>query len=405
MPNIPEDIVIHILESSNHWWSRDLSRFALVSHVWLIPARARLYTQPLLMSYRACFLLHRALNNNPFLASLIRGLDLRPSQAEEEYVYRGYIESVHLLLGLPSLRLKELALGGQLSCQAERFLRAVGNPQYISSLRIAGSEEGSCGESSSSLEWDTWEFSARFHNLKKLELVGPMYLEVYRDAAWGRKSDASPCQVEELYVIGIQNFSGLLAHLFTATSWSSLRTLVLLADTDDFEDNVQLASLLRMPLPLLESLSIEYRKQYCPYRASPLFDTNTGNLSFLGHFPSDEEFPEGIFNDVYKPAYQFSSLRNLCLTSLCLTPDALTTISQLFPNIQSLMVKERCDNLISLQEWARFHEDGNLNQLTHFNLVIDGPKCRREWPPKGLDNLEVACASSKVELSYAFSTS
>lgn len=399
MPNIPEDVVIHILDSYSNWWPLDLSRFALISPLWLNPARTCLYTRPLLTSYRTCFLLHRALHNNNFLASLIHGLDLQPTQAADDCVYRGYLESVYSLLAFPTLQLKELALGNQLSCQAERFLRSVANPQSVTSLRITGSEDGICGESS--LEWDTWEFSTRFFNLRKLELIGPMFLEVYRETMWGQKCDRSGCQLQELHIIGIQNFSGLLAHLFTFTSWSSLRTLVLLADTDDFEDNVQLASLLRTPLPSLESLSVEYRRQYCPYRVSPLFDMHTGNLSFLGHFPSEEEFPESLFNDFYTPACPFASLRKLCLTSLCLTPDALPIIARLFPNIEALHVKERCDNLISLGEWARFHESRSFNQLKKFDLAIEGPKSRRADTPEGLDILANACTTSKIDLRYA----
>lgn len=399
MPNIPEDVVLDILDSYPNWWSRDLSRFALVSSTWLNPARSHLFARPFLSSYRACFLLYRTLHNNSHLASLVRGLDLRPDRNDCDLVHHRYMESVPMLLALPTLQLQELALGEHLSCQAERFLRAVGNPQTISSLRITGSTDDFCGESS--LEWDSWELSTRFSGMKKLELLGPMHLEIYCDQILRRPSNnLFGCRIEELRVVGTSGNAGLLGHLFGIASWSTLRTLVLVADSDGFEDHLQLTSLLRTPLPSLESLSIEYRKQYSPYRTYPLFDMDLEDLLELGHYPGDDESPQSFIDDVYTLTRPQESVQKLCVTSLCLTADALPAIAQLFPNMRCFDVRERCDNLISLGEWARFHQGGRLQRLTHFSLSIDRPKGRR-GPPDGLDLLKNACSTSKINLNYS----
>ena len=86
MNHINEDIVYIILDSYDHFWSRDLARISRVSSAFLRPARKHLYKSPSLFSYRACHLLARSLNHNEDLIPLVHALDLRPTYDDSSLI-------------------------------------------------------------------------------------------------------------------------------------------------------------------------------------------------------------------------------------------------------------------------------------------------------------------------------
>ncbi|KAG6850804.1 hypothetical protein H0H93_008107 [Arthromyces matolae] len=164
-----EDIVYLVLDSSNHWWPRDLFQLAQVSSAWLGPVRRRLFACPSLHSFQACTMLAHTLSDNPTLSCLVKGIELRPMSVDSTYVSSEDRASLNMLLGIEGLQL--ITLGGILSVRAERFLHRIGDAYSVLYLHIDGSSMAHSISLSHcpSLEWDE-SLAFQFCNLKTLHL-------------------------------------------------------------------------------------------------------------------------------------------------------------------------------------------------------------------------------------------
>ena len=160
------DLVPLILAAHDHWWPRDLAVLSAVSCAWLFYARKRLYARPAVHSFRAAALLARALSENPSLASLVTGISICPVSPTRPKLSEW--KAVRQLLALEDLAY--IHLGGDLSANAERFLRYIAYPETLQELHIDGSLLDGRLTARASLEWDD-SLALAFPALRKLRLA------------------------------------------------------------------------------------------------------------------------------------------------------------------------------------------------------------------------------------------
>lgn len=176
-PQLVEDLVPLILESSDIWWPRDLCRLARISSTWLEPVRRRLYNHPVLYTFETCNNLATALQKNPYLASLIHGLNLRPMNDEYSTSKRSLAKELMGIRHLLSLNgLECITFAGQLSVSAERFLMMISEPNNLERLCFDGTLLQDSLSRTPSIDWGG-SFACMFPNLKSLVLRN-MELEI-----------------------------------------------------------------------------------------------------------------------------------------------------------------------------------------------------------------------------------
>lgn len=170
------DLVPLILAAHDHWWPRDLAALSVVSCAWLFYARKRLYARPAVHSFHAAALLARTLSENPSVASLVTGISICPVSSTRPKITEW--KAVRQLLGLD---VTHIHLGGDLTVNAERFLRYIGYPETLQELHIDGSLLEGRLTGRASLEWDDG-LACAFPGLRKLRLAS-LDLDVYPPAA------------------------------------------------------------------------------------------------------------------------------------------------------------------------------------------------------------------------------
>lgn len=333
MNHINEDIVYIILDSYDHFWSRDLARISRVSSAFLRPARKHLYKSPSLFSYRACHLLARSLNHNEDLIPLVHALDLRPTYDDSSLIESreinphvpGICPGVSQLLSI--VHLERLALSGDLAYGAQRFLRAVSNPHLITVLQIgapqiAGSYSKNNLSQIASIEWDG-ELANRFHALKSLSFTGPLVLDIddshfdYDSEINGspfHPSVMSGCKLEELRLINIEfsGASGLLSALLCGpASWKYLRTFSFSLDCTDAEK-------------VLDHLTNLLEHSYCSLQEL---------IVSSSHYLSSQGLLDNVLDFVLSKEGPMLSLCTLHASGM---PDNIRKLHLAFPNLELL---------------------------------------------------------------------
>lgn len=355
-PRIVNDLIPVILQSSDHWWSRDLARLALVSSAWLFCVRRQLYASPVVQSFSSCFLLARTLSENTFPSSLVRGIDLRPMVGDEVRECRESNEtlmaSIRFILALDGL--ETITLGGELSVRAERFLHILTSPDTVTSLHIDGYSNKNSLCRRPSLEWDE-TMAFKFPNLRKLRLSNLDLEVIYPSIPF-------ELQVTDLLLDNVQLTGGHIIHLLHETT--SLKHLfVFTSNTVEFDEQIRF---------MLDSYAIE-----------SLHYETTGDVP-----PSQTIF-----------SAQCLSLRTLYLSGMYVDLGTLNSIDQCCPNVAGLSVLGRMVKLTP-REWATFIGSGALPALRDLGVPwgTNNPPFRR-WTAASEATVREASAVRNVQLS------
>lgn len=322
-----EDLIPVILESNRHWWERDLTRLALVSPGWLYYVRRRLYASPSLHSFAACTSLSRTLQSNPYLASLVQQLALRPTHSGTSRSFPKDRLAVRLLLGLEGLR--SLTLGGELAIQSERFLGFVSAADTLERIHIDGALLGESLTLRASIEWSE-DMTFRFPNLKCLRLT-----EVDIDIS--PASSSLPLQWDEFILENACIVGGFLSHLIPEGSTLG-RLCIKASSACDYDNHIQ------MVLYSSNVHSLEYEVQ----KASP------SDGSFLE--PEGGQSPQAL------------CLRHLELHGLHIDNGVLSTVRQQCPGIEGLVVSGRLV-FLSPEDWVTYLVSGALPSLRSLKLT------------------------------------
>lgn len=355
-PQLVDDLVPLILESRDDWTSREFARLALISPCFTHYVRKRLYALPSLRTLNSCELLGRTLRENPALAELVKGVELRPAHDPEARTTGEQFQAIQLLLGLEGL--EQLTLGGLLSIRAERFLNAVAFPESIVRLEVEGDGESCALSRDGSLELDD-DFWYRFCSVKQLKLGN---LRV--DVNYTPKQDY---QIPIKHAILIQCDVSLCDLL----AGSCLDLLCVHADCscehhNDLQEILQ-ASDLGHPKALRYTLGKGCRDSDGSFLAQPSGST------------------------------QQSTLRSLHLDGHFIEQDFLETLAQ-YPSLEELVVSGRSVR-ISSEEWAHLITSGGLPNLQRLQLPggTSRPPYTR-WAPEEVNDLQQHCSSRRIHL-------
>jgi hypothetical protein len=370
-PRFIEDLIYLILESDDHWWPRDLLRLARVSAAWLAPVRERLYACPSLRSFRACGLLARTLTENPFLQSLLHGVDIHPLigfDVDDGGLSAMEMTSLRFILSLEGLR--SLKLGGELAIQAEIFLHSLVHSDAVTELHTDGSAQGAershfCCRRRPSLKWDE-VIAFKFPNLRKLQLSN---LDI--DILWPPMP--YNLEVTDLHINNVNITSGYIPHLFHE-SWSSLRHLSVIARTaTDFDEHLRLA--LGCCGPGLEDLHYEV---------------------------ADARSNCALFDDT---TLVLPSLRRLCLCGVDVQPHTLSVIQEVCRNLEVLSITGRVVRVSPL-DWASFLRSNALPALRYLSTpwgTYHPPFVR--WSQESAKSVLDASAIRNIHLSRPLTSS
>ena len=252
-PQLVDDLIPHILDAYDHWWPRDYARLALVSPAWLAHIRKRLYECPALHTSSSCIAFARAIEDNPLLISLVRGISLCPAVDRDtgaSYAVK-LMASLRRVLSLPGLR--KISLGGRLAVGAERFLQFLSNPQHVTELCIDGSYPDSDPSTrTGTLEWDDMT-ACRFVRLRALTLSNLELTVISWGASCGRLTSL---ELDNVAVVG-----GSIIDVMS-DSLDTLRSLrVCVRDVSNAASMDELLCELTERCTALESVSYEHSSQ------------------------------------------------------------------------------------------------------------------------------------------------
>ncbi|KAJ3551373.1 hypothetical protein NM688_g4743 [Phlebia brevispora] len=338
-PRIIDDLVPIILESNDHWWPRDFQRLALVSPAWVGPVRQSLYAYPHLRTFHACNLFARTMMENPYILSLVKGIDLRPaipmgctySLSEQD------MTSLRFILNLKGLR--TVTLGGELAVQAGRFLQMMSHTRTICSLHIDGSDledsDSFCWRQSPSLEWNE-AIAFRFVGLRELKLT---HLQL---------SISDPplpyaLPIMNLILDNVSLAHGSIQHL-CHESWDAVRSLSVSLKIEEHPDVIV--------RELLECCT---------------------NLECLRY----ESCDGGAHGDIFADDAPLTSLRTLVLADIDINPQVLLMLNQACQSMEQLSVLGRAVRL-KQQEWANILHSGAFPSLRRLCIP-----CGSNEPPFG----------------------
>ncbi|THH21468.1 hypothetical protein EW146_g74 [Bondarzewia mesenterica] len=357
-----DDLIPVILDCGN-WWSNDYLRLALVSQAWSWHAQKRLYAFPQLYSYRACALLARTLVSNPFLASLVQALDLRPVAGDRTFMF---CDTTSIRLLLSSVSVKRLVLREELSIRAERFLPSLGDPHCLEDLTIDGfsyachgSSTAFCSRKSASLVWDS-KLSCQFSNLRRLRLSYVELSILHCDAP-------GTLRLTHLSLNKVTIVNGNLPNL-SSTSWDDLRHLDIVA-RDDADLQPHLPLLLRSCSSSLEELRVHAWGTNC----------------------------EGLIFD--SAAMSFPSLVEMRLTGIDTNRRTLSNIEQCCPKLERLCIFGRAVR-VTPREWIAFLDSGALPTLRGFRPPCDGRHICQLWTDEDRKRVLDVCLMRAIEPVY-----
>ncbi|KAG5648130.1 hypothetical protein DXG03_006084 [Asterophora parasitica] len=317
-----DDLVPLILESSDHWWPRDLLRLAQVSSAWLNPVRRRLFAQPSLHSFNACSQLKRTLSDNSEIISLVRGVELRPVGDNRPISAEGRA-SLKFILAIEGLQ--NIILGGLLSVKAEKLLHAVGDAESVLDLHIDGSLLAHSISARPSLEWDE-SLAFQFSSLRTLRLTN-----VELDISY--PSIPYQLQLSELHLDNVTIMSGYITYLLHETSYLH-RLNVRTKRASEFDEEI------RLVLGCCAIDTLEYEVEMDGHSHHPVFSDNSPHLS---------------------------SLRCLHLTGVHVDLDFLDSICQKCPNLEDLTISGRMVAILPC-EWISFISTRHLARLRSLGL-------------------------------------
>ncbi|KZT06808.1 uncharacterized protein LAESUDRAFT_632117, partial [Laetiporus sulphureus 93-53] len=361
-PRLVDDLIPVILENHDHWWARDLTRLALVSHAWLEHCRKRLYECPSLRTYEACDRLVEALTKNPQLTSLIRAIDLQPLSDNAAMPSPKTMYSIRFILGIRGLQ--RLTLGGHLAVEAERFLHAVAHVDTVRQLSIVGSADcfprsDHCSpvcKCNASLEWDE-VLASKFHRLNSLRLVG-LQLSIPLPPMLSHR-------LHTLYLHDVDMADGSFIDLCHG-SWSALRCLdVSTSFPEETADGI------RVVIAQCANLEV-LRYQVLSSRAQATF-LDDG----LPHCPS---------------------MREVHLSGTRITSASLRSIAQAYRNLERFALLGH-DSRVNADEWVAFVASDELpflRRLTTPHGTMYPPfKC---WPAVADAALVEVCRTRNIKL-------
>lgn len=356
MNRFVEDVIPSILDSNDHWWGKDLARIALVSPAWLYYVRRRLYASPSLHSFSACAALAQALGSNPYLASLVRHLTLRPTRIGASRSPSKDRMAVRSLLALEGLQ--SLVLGGELATQSGRFLGFVTSADTLTRLHVDGSLCTSL-TSRASLEWSE-DLRFRFPNLKTLKITN---LEMDIDPPFTSQS----LQMDELVLENVSIVSGFLSYLVPEGSTLG-RLCINTSSACEYDEHI------RMILYSSSVHILEYEVQ----KPSP----------------SDGLFlePEGIRDP------HALDIRHLELHGLHVDNGVLALVRRWCPGIEELVVSGR-SNRLTPEDWEMYLTSGALPSLRRLAVTrgTNHPPYR-PWSDGGVKLVTEASCKRSVEL-------
>lgn len=324
-----DDLIPLILESSSHWWPRDLLRLAHVSRAWLGFARRRLYALPNIHSFRACSQLARTLRGNPTLLLLVKGVELRPTLGEN--IAAKDRANLNYILSIEGLH--HITLGGLLAVKAERFLHSIGDAQSVIYLHIDGRLLSESLNFRPSLEWDE-TIALQFNNLHKLRLT-----EIELDISY--PSIPYELQLSELHLDNVTVMSGYLSHFLHETP-SLPRLCVRYKGASELGEQVKL---------VLDSYSIHTLE---------LEIDGTHNSIFHNDPPS------------------LPSLCCLRLTGVQADSGILAVISQNCRNLEELMITGRMVTILPC-EWISFINNRHLPRLRSLGVPWGTRELKFTW--------------------------
>ncbi|KAK7463790.1 hypothetical protein VKT23_005729 [Stygiomarasmius scandens] len=350
-PRLVDDLIPLILSSSDCWWRRDLLRLARISPAWLYNIRKRLYDTPVLYSPASCLLLARTLSENPYLRTLIKGIELCPV-SEGKFFSADEMKSIRYILSLNGL--VSLTLGGDLSVGAERLLNSLSYPETIIKLHVNGSCRKDALGCPASLEWDT-VLASRFPELQRLELSNLDLDIVY-------PSFPSRLQISELVLSNVQLVGGDLSHLLQDTD-----TLKYLCVSGEFSSEMD-----EQVSFVVESYGVEnllYEVECMGAWRPTLFD-------------------EGLSLP--------STLRVLQLSGVRVDVETLNAVHRCYPNIEELKVTGRSVSL-SVEDWVEFAKSAKCAKLERLQVPegTNEPPFRR-WEDDNV--LRAACCERGIVL-------
>ncbi|KAH6917192.1 hypothetical protein BKA70DRAFT_1367692 [Coprinopsis sp. MPI-PUGE-AT-0042] len=352
-PRLVDDLIPLILESRVDWWTpREYTRLSLISPAWRYYVQKRLYAFTILRTFKSCELLGRTLRDNPSLAELVKGVELRPKYDPEEGMTGEHFQAIQLLLGLEGLQ--QLTLGGNvLSVKAERLLNAVAFPESIVQLAVEG-DATSSRQGSLELAEDFWQ---RFSSVRTLSFVN---MSVTLDIA---PEPVIPPPIKHAILM---NCDISLCHLLAG---SSLDLLDIQADCscEHYHDLQQ----------------ILHNTDICEVKALRYTVTKECRES------------DGTF--LHSPAgiTTAPTLRSLHLDGHFIDQDILNAL-RLYPSLEELIVGGRSIRITS-QEWADFIGSGLLSSLQRLRLPGG-----TSWPPyakwsaEELEVIRLCCSSRQV---------
>ncbi|TFK30632.1 hypothetical protein FA15DRAFT_662644 [Coprinopsis marcescibilis] len=356
-PSFIDDLVPLILESTEHWWTRDYARLAQVSPAWAYYVQKRLYFCPTLYSFDACASLARSLLQQPSLKHLMNGIELRPTHEEGRgRLTDEHFESIRALLALPGLR--RVVIGGQLAMKAERFLNALAYPETITELVVDG---GSIASSIplSSLELDECLFY-RFPSLRTLKLANLQELEIVMPPP-----SQFTIPISNLIINNVAITGGYLCSILDSSSLDFLSISAKSAAEYDEE--------LRLILGCCRVNMLHYAVE------------------------TSSHSPGRSFLDV--DGVDTLSLQKLQLDGLSIDPGLFLDLQRRCPSLKELGVSGRSVG-ISPREWATFAASRTLPCLTKLKLPggTNNPPYAK-WKADDFHVLQSICISHEVQLA------
>ncbi|KAJ3530131.1 hypothetical protein NMY22_g8701 [Coprinellus aureogranulatus] len=343
------DLVLLILEASDHWWPEDFTRLACVSPSWLFHVRKRIYACPSVGSFPASVALARALQENPDLLQFVSGLELQPILREHEATTTtAQICSIQYLLGM---ELKRIKLGGSLARQAQRFLNALAFPECIEEVVIDGRLQDSCWmPCRSGMEWDG--LLHRFPSLRKLKLAN-LELDIIPPS-----NSQSHITLTHFTLDNVDIAEGFLCHIIGGASVNTLSISV--QSSANYDEQVRL---------VLDNCSVQTLE----------YQVRANKSSWAPSFLHGDAIP----------------LNCLRLDGYIIDRDSLQELTIRCPSLQELVIHHRNTSITS-QLWTDFISSGALPSLAR--LELSGGT--HAWTTAEILKFERASKANRILLSF-----
>lgn len=349
-----DDLIPLILDADEHWWPCHLAALATVSSAWLFYVRKQLYPCPDIRSFSAAQKLADTLKGNAYLASLVKGISLQPNVPACSFHVRRLPPTAHKaireLLQLEDLG--RLTFGGDLTSKAALYLRLIAHPEAVEEIHINGPAHAR-SESQALVEWDE-SFTFGFRNLRKLRLS-------HIDMIFTTANVPYPASFTHLILEDVLFFHGNILQLLNGAS--SLKCLHV-TSSDTMEDELR---------RVLSSCAVDCL-----------------------HYDVRKSAATNPFADL--DSRHGESIRCLHLDGHCMDIGILTTLGEVFKNLEELVISGRLVRVLP-REWAHFIRVGGLGSLRRLVLPwgTNEPPFAA-WQGKELEEIRAACLTRSITL-------